>query len=88
MKTLFLLLCISVGINALAKTGEAEKKFSVQQLLTDFDSLHALIKSVHPKLYANAHSIATEKAWKAGRNKINRPLSKWEFHKAVAPLVH
>jgi hypothetical protein len=88
MKALFLFLAVAIGMGVCAQTNEEEKKFGIEQLLTDFDSLHSLIKSVHPKLYANADSAATEKAWKASRDKIDRPLSKWEFHKTVAPLVH
>jgi hypothetical protein len=87
MKYLFTGLYLVFLINASAQT-EGEEKLSVAELLADYDSLHAVIKTVHPKLYANADSIITEKAWKTGRYRINHPMSKWEFHKAVAPLVH
>jgi len=80
----FFLLCLFA--NAYAQ--ENEKKFSAAELLADYDTLHAWIKAIHPKLYANADSVTTEKRWKESRHHFDKPMSSWEFHKAIAPLVH
>ena len=85
MKQVFLFTFLMAGFPSIA---QEEKTFSKEELLADYDTLHAWITSVHPKLYANADSVATEKKWAEQRRKINRSMTQWEFHKDVAPVVH
>lgn len=61
--------------------------FSVQELLSDYDSLHNIIISNHPALWADADSVATEQRWKEIRKKINRPMKRWEFIELIAPAT-
>lgn len=84
MKQLLTVVLILLFADAFAQ----EKKFSADEILADYDTLHAWIKSVHPKLYANADSAVTENNWKQSRPRFNQPMSQWDFHKAIAPLVH
>lgn len=43
--------------------------FSVQELLSDYDSLHSIITGNHPALWADADSTATEQRWKEIRKR-------------------
>ena len=61
--------------------------FSVQELLSDYDSLHKIIIGNHPALWADADSITTEQRWKEIRKKIDRPMKRWEFIELVAPAT-
>lgn len=63
------------------------RTFSVIELLQDYDSLHSIVVSNHPDLWAEVDSIATEKKWQEHREKINRPMKRWQFLELVAPLV-
>lgn len=86
MKPVFTTLLLILSLLSSGQSNEVQ--FNREQLLADYDSLHAWIKSVHPKLYANADSVITETRWKEVRRTIDRSMSQWEFHKTVAPLVH
>jgi hypothetical protein len=61
--------------------------FSVQELLSDYDSLHKIITDNHPALWADADSSVTEQRWKEIRKKINQPMKRWEFVELVAPAT-
>lgn len=63
------------------------RTFSVAELLEDYDSLHSIVVSNHPDLWAEVDRNITEKKWQEQRNKINRPMKRWQFFELVAPLV-
>lgn len=64
-----------------------QRIFSVQELLSDYDSLHKIITDNHPALWADADSAVTKQRWKEIRKKINRPMKRWEFIELIAPAT-
>lgn len=64
-----------------------QRVFTVNELLSDYDSLHKIITGNHPALWADADSAATEQNWKETRKKIVRPMKRWEFIELVAPVT-
>lgn len=65
----------------------AKTLFGKQQLLADFDTLHSWLLSSHPKLYANADRITTEKKWQQARTQLSDSMSRPAFMKVLAPLL-
>lgn len=63
------------------------RTFSVTELLQDYDSLHNIVVSNHPDLWAEVDRISTERKWQEQRKKINTPMKRWQFVELVAPLV-
>jgi hypothetical protein len=61
--------------------------FSVDELLSDYDSLHKIITRNHPDLWADTDSATSEVFWQHTRKKINRPMKRWEFLELVAPVT-
>lgn len=64
-----------------------QRVFTVEELLSDYDSLHKIITSNHPALWADADSTITEQQWIATRKKIVHPMKRWEFIELVAPVT-
>lgn len=82
------LLFMTTVTNANAMQDSSHQRiFSVQELLSDYDSLHKIITGNHPALWADADSAATEQRWKEIRKKINRPMKRWEFIELIAPAT-
>lgn len=82
------LLFMTTVTNANAMQDSSHQRiFSVQELLSDYDSLHKIITGNHPALWADADSTATEQQWKEIRKKINRPMRRWEFIELIAPAT-
>lgn len=61
--------------------------FSVNELLSDYDSLHKIITQNHPDLWAGTDSLASEQVWRDIRKKINKPMKRWEFLELAAPAT-
>jgi len=63
------------------------RTFSVDELLSDYDSLYKIITQNHPDLWAGTDSLASEQVWRNIRKKINKPMKRWEFLELAAPAT-
>ncbi len=61
--------------------------FSVDELLSDYDSLYKIVTQNHPDLWAGTDSLASEQVWRNIRKKINKPMKRWEFLELAAPAT-
>lgn len=88
IKTIFILLCTVSALHTQAMQDSVHQRvFTVNELLSDYDSLHKIITDNHPALWADADSAATEQKWKETRKKIIRPMKRWEFIEMIAPVT-
>ncbi|HVP36349.1 MAG TPA: S41 family peptidase [Terriglobales bacterium] len=69
------------------KSSELGKTFTPAQLKADLDFMFETLEAVHPNLYAYTNVSVIKKERENVKLRLNRPMTRIEFYKELAPLV-
>ena len=87
LRTAIISALILMGQSA-AAAQSVPARITIQDMLSDLDTLHSIIEQSHPDLYRATDKAAIESRWVAARKSLKMPLTTIEFLNFVAPLIN
>lgn len=66
--------------------GAAETLLSVEDMLSDYDTLRRIVRESHPNPYRGITEAEAEKNWRRTREQIKKPLTEMQFLNLLNPV--